>query len=289
MDWYGSGGRKGEGMGLAAKAVWLVETHLTKPVSLADIAAACDVSRFHLARAFGMATGRTVMRYARARRLSEAARALSRGAPDILAVALDTGYASHEAFTRAFRDQFGVTPEEVRRGGVDQLELVEPIEMTDASSVHLEEPRRETGEAMLIAGPRGHYTVETNRGIPAQWQRFHDLADAIPGRAGDMAYGVCCDFREDGRFDYVCGVAVTRADDMPAGVSTVRIPSANYLVFRHTGHVSGISATWRAIMDDWLPASGVRMGSGHCFERYGSDFDGERGEGVVEIWIPVEA
>jgi AraC family transcriptional regulator len=277
-------------MDLAAKAAWLVETHLSKPLSLADIAASCDVSRFHLARAFGLATGRTVMRYVRARRLSEAARALSRGAPDILAVALDAGYASHEAFTRAFRDQFGVTPEAVRRGaGLDQLELVEPIDMTDASSVHLDEPRRERGQAMLIGGPREHYTVETNRGIPAQWQRFHDLADAIPGRLGGVAYGVCCDFRDDGHFDYVCGVAVTRAGDMPEGVSTVRIPSANYLVFRHTGHVSGIGATWRAIMDHWLPESDARMAPTPCFERYEADFDGERGEGEVEIWIPVEA
>ena len=30
-----------------------------------------------------------------------------KGAPDILSVALDVGYGSHEAFTRAFREQFG--------------------------------------------------------------------------------------------------------------------------------------------------------------------------------------
>jgi AraC family transcriptional regulator len=48
------------------------------------------------------------MRYVRGRRLTEAAKVLSDGAPDILTVALDAGYGSHEAFTRAFRDQFGV-------------------------------------------------------------------------------------------------------------------------------------------------------------------------------------
>jgi AraC-like DNA-binding protein len=50
----------------------------------------------------------------RGRRLSEAARVLANGGPDILSVALDFGYGSHEAFTRAFRDQFGLTPESVR-------------------------------------------------------------------------------------------------------------------------------------------------------------------------------
>ena len=54
------------------------------------------------------------MRYLRARRLSVAARALVNGVPDIFSVALDVGYGSHEAFTRAFRERFGVTPESVR-------------------------------------------------------------------------------------------------------------------------------------------------------------------------------
>ena len=37
------------------------------------------------------------------------------GAPDILNVAIDVGYGSHEAFTRAFREQFGIAPVELRR------------------------------------------------------------------------------------------------------------------------------------------------------------------------------
>ena len=59
------------------------------------------------------------------RRLSEAARVLANGSPDILTVALDFGYGSHEAFTRAFRDQFGMTPESVRaQGHLDNVNLV---------------------------------------------------------------------------------------------------------------------------------------------------------------------
>src|ERR1700735_5656062 len=120
-------------------------------MSLEDIAAVCEVSRFHMSRAFGLATGRSVMRYLRGRRLTEAARLLAQGAPDILSVALDAGYGSHEAFTRAFRDQFGVTPEAVRqRGDLDNLELVEPIKMSKNGTVALEEPRRETRAALLI-------------------------------------------------------------------------------------------------------------------------------------------
>src|ERR1700727_3973 len=101
-------------MNPVSKAIWFIEAHLTSDLTLEQIAAIAGVSRYHMVRAFGATTGRSVMRYVRARRLSEAARTLADGAPDILMVALDAGYGSHEAFTRAFRELFGFTPETIR-------------------------------------------------------------------------------------------------------------------------------------------------------------------------------
>src|SRR5882757_3674667 len=117
-------------MNPAGKALWFIETHFAQEITPEDVACIAGVSRYHMSRVFAMATGHSVMRYIRGRRLTEAARRLADGAPDILALALDSGYNSHEAFTRAFRDQFGLTPEAVRaQGHVTQLELVEPIAM----------------------------------------------------------------------------------------------------------------------------------------------------------------
>ncbi len=277
-------------MNLVGKALWYIESHFAEELSLETVAAACDVSRHHMARAFGLATGHPVMRYVRGRRLTEAARALAGGAPDILSVALDAGYGSHEAFTRAFREQFGVTPEAVRlRGEVGTLELMEPVKMRQYPNVALAEPRREHGEALLIVGLRARYSLETIAGIPAQWQRFGPYIDTIPARADGKAYGVCREFDEAGHYDYVCGVAVSRTAELPADLSTMRIAAREYLVFRHAGHVAGIPATWRAIMNDWLPASGYRIADAPSFERYAEDFDPHTGLGGIEIWIPIEA
>src|SRR4051812_50018530 len=94
-----------------------------------------------MVRAFAAATGFSVMRYARARRLSNAARALGAGAPDILSLALDADYSSHEAFTRAFRDHFGVTPEAVRAATCpDPPQLPEPPPMVATAPRHLQPP-----------------------------------------------------------------------------------------------------------------------------------------------------
>ncbi len=90
------------------------------------------------------------------------------------------------------------------------------------------------------------------------------------------------------RTDYVCGVAVSSLAELPPELSGVRVPPHAYLAFQHRGHVSGIAGTWRAIMDGWLPASGVRMADAPCFERYAEDFDPNTGLGGMEIWIPID-
>src|SRR6202042_1893128 len=112
----------------AQKALWYIESHLAEALTLDEIAGVAGVSRFHLVRAFAAATGSPVMRYVRARRLTEAARALAGGAPDILSLALEADYGSPEAFTRAFRDHFGITPEMVRATTcLSRLKLQEPM------------------------------------------------------------------------------------------------------------------------------------------------------------------
>src|ERR1700704_1291846 len=161
-------------MNPAQKALWYIESHLAEPLTLDQIADVAGISRFHLVRAFAAVTGLPVMRYVRARHLTEAARALAGGAPDILNLALEADYGSHEAFTRAFRDHFGVTPEAVRNmARLDNLRLQEPIVMNSTALDKLQAPRFETSKPLLVAGIGERYNHESVAGIPNQWQRFH--------------------------------------------------------------------------------------------------------------------
>src|SRR5947209_12813965 len=128
-------------MNPALKALWYIESHLAEALTLDEISAIGGVSRFHMVRAFAAATGFSVMRYVRARRLSNAARALASGAPDILSLALDADYGSHEAFTRAFRDHFGLTPEAVPSSPrLHNLKLQDAIVIDPNASHNLHAP-----------------------------------------------------------------------------------------------------------------------------------------------------
>jgi AraC family transcriptional regulator len=276
-------------MNPAQKALWYIESHLAEPLTLDDVAGVAGVSRFHLVRAFAAATGHSVMRYVRARRLSKAAQQLAAGAPDILSLALEADYSSHEAFTRAFRDHFGVTPESVRgSANIDTLQLQEPIIMDSTVIDNLQAPRFETGKPFLVAGPGERYTWESGGPpIPAQWQRFHQKVDEIPDRVGKVAYGVCCNGDDSGNFDYIAGVEVSYFSDLPREFSRVRIPEQRYAVFSHKDHISTIRRTVNTIWNHWLPASGLKAADAPSFERYDENFDPVTGNGGLEIWVPI--
>ena len=272
------------------QAIWFIESHFAQPLDLDEIARSGGISRFHMSRAFVVATGRPVIGYLRARRLTEAARRLAHGAPDILSVALEAGYGSHEAFTRAFRDQFGITPEQVRAArDLEPLKLVEPIVLDASLRTDLSPPRLEQGHALLIAGLTGRYGCEGPGGIPAQWQRLGEHIGHIPGGLGDAAYGVVLNGDDLGNFDYVSGVEVADFSDLPEGFVSVRLPARLYAVFHHAEHVSTIRRTMHAIYTQWLPESAYEPDDAPFFERYGPEFAPRTGEGGLEAWIPVKA
>jgi len=241
-------------------------------------------------RAFAAATGFSVMRYVRARRLTEAARALAAGAPDILDVALDAEYGSHEAFTRAFRDHFGITPEAVRATTcLDKLKLQEPILMESTAFEKIAPPRFETGKAMLVAGLGERVSTDNGAGIPALWHRFHQHVQDYPGRVGQVAYGVCCNGDDAGNFDYIAGVEVIDFTDLPRDFSRVRIPEQRYAVFTHSEHISTIRRTIITAWNHWSPSSGHKPADAPNFERYDEKFDPATGNGGLEIWVPIKS
>jgi AraC family transcriptional regulator len=276
-------------MNPAGKALWFIENHFAEELTLDDIADISGVSRYHMSRVFGIATGYSIMSYVRGRRLTEAARTLASGAPDILAVALDAGYNSHEAFTRAFRDQFGITPEALRaRGNLDEIKLTEAIKMDETLLTNMEPPRFENFKTLLIAGLSERYNAETTAGIPAQWQRFVPHLGHIPGQVGRTTYGVVCQGDDAGNIEYICGVEVSDFSKLPPELSRLRIPEQRYAVFTHRDHVSTIRRTWYTIWNKWLPESGYKTAEGPEFERYGKEFDPRSGNGGFEIWVPIK-
>ncbi len=273
-------------MSAIAKTVWMIESRVGLPVTLDELARHAGVSRYHLSRIFPLATGFSISGYLRGRRLSVAAQALADGAPDILQVALDAGYGSHEAFTRAFRDQFGLTPDEVRRrGSLETLTLVESLPMDSPATADLANPTIDHRPAMRMAGFREKLDMSNPNAIPALWQRFGQYLGSIPGAVSAAAYGIVAGM--DGELcDYMAAAEISPSADPLPEFKTLTVPERRWARFPHHGHISQIRATIAAIYDYGLGRAGLEQADGISFvEYYGPDFDPRTGRGTVEIWI----
>lgn len=78
-------------------------------ITLSQLAALCDISRFQLIRAFSHELGITPHAYLVQSRIRLARKLLS-GGKTIIDTALMTGFADQSHLTRAFQKQFGMTP-----------------------------------------------------------------------------------------------------------------------------------------------------------------------------------
>ena len=274
-------------MALVDKIIWQLERHMTQPLTIDALASLCAVSPYHMVRAFRAGTGQTPMGYLRARRLSEAARALAYGADDILQVGLEAGYGSHEAFTRAFSAAFGDTPSAVRAAGdLNLTTLQEALIMTSDQFIDLSKPTLQDMPAITVAGYAMPSSQARINEIPPVWEKFNRALD--PAILDLKAtYGICYDTTPDGDFIYMAAAGDIGAD-LPDGMTRYTIPAGRYAVFEHKGHVSDMPRMFNTIWNKVMPDSDLTPRDAPEYELYDHRFDPQTGRGTLVVAIPVE-
>jgi AraC family transcriptional regulator len=91
----------------------LIETRLSTPIGLEDLAREANMSRFYFSRLFRNSTGETPYRYLTKRRIERAKEMLARGCAEDQ-VASCSGFANRSHFGSLFRKYAGVTPRKFR-------------------------------------------------------------------------------------------------------------------------------------------------------------------------------
>ena len=97
------------------RAVAFIAQRLDRGCTVEDVAAEAAFSRFHCQRMFRAMTGESIAKLARRLRLERAAWRLRHERLNVTEAALDAGYDSVEAFSRAFRKGCGMSPSRYRR------------------------------------------------------------------------------------------------------------------------------------------------------------------------------
>jgi AraC family transcriptional regulator len=258
--------------------------NLDAEMSIEELARVANLSAFHFHRVFRAITGETIGGLIRRLRLERAGQALRRGEP-LIEVALAAGYGSPEAFGRAFRDAFDLTPTAYRRAvppppQVPPLSLALRLDLNDLT-LSLEpvwggstmDVRIETFPDRLAVCARhvGPYNEvgETFRRV------FAWAGPAGVLRPGVVIMGLSYDnpetnAPEDLRYD-VCFSVDGPIGDLPDGLRLDTVRGGRYAVHTLRGPYSGMPAAFRHLFGRWLPASGEELDERPCMEIYLND------------------
>jgi AraC family transcriptional regulator len=272
----------------------LIEARLDEPLTLEEIAGASGLSAFHFSRLFTALHGESVMAYVRRRRLAKAARRLTDEAEASLAeMALDCGFESQQAFTRAFTRQYGVSPGRFRRPGrFPRLQPGDPV-LSNPSNIDLERVGELNSRgAFRAAGMKSRFDRDSMHAIPALWDQLMPHLPVAGSKGGTM--GLCLSAEPNlAGFDYMAGVELEDGAADPQGLETVEVPAQAYAVWRLIVNGDALHPQMQAALRDiWgrrLKDAGLKPSGGPDFELYPPYFNGSKAGQWVEFWIPVEA
>lgn len=223
-----------------------IENHLGEAISIDELSAQAALSPFYYQRLFTRIVKKPVMEYIKLRRLARSCELL-KGKDKIINIALESGFASPEIFTRSFKEVYGMTPTEYRRKPVMMNQFDKPVlqlnregneNLLISDSIVFEIKTKSIQNSIHFVGISNYIPYElqlpvgevSGVDLPGQlWMQFHDLKQELPRLSNGREIGVSY-FDEktpQGCFKYFVG-AETECLDTDHEV--FELPSREYIV-----------------------------------------------------------
>lgn len=248
-----------------------IQRHLDDPLTLEELARVACFSSYHFHRIFRAMVGESVKEYIRRIRLERAAFQLLYTTRQIVAIALNAGYETHESFTRAFRHRFAMSPSEYRMTGPRHASADEKFVLTirknqgDFSMDVSVQPC----DSILVASARhtGPYAE-----CKKAWDTLCGNPNVCKTFGPDTKFlGMCYDdpdMTDDDKIRYDACVTIGEPQNFGGGVTTQTIDAGRYAIYVQKGSYDCLHDTYRKLYGEWLPASGYELGDGPCLEIY---------------------
>jgi AraC-like DNA-binding protein/predicted transcriptional regulator YdeE len=267
-----------------------IEDHLDDIEDYEQVANAFCFSPYYFHRLFSAVVGKPIAAYIRERRLAKAARLLSSPDQTVTSICFECGFNSSQAFSRAFRNSYGISPTDYRKLGYTPVvmsveEIVEKFSSRLRGGVFVN-PRMISQGELLIAGVTGDGSQTGEL-----WQRFMELDKRIglKNKVSDNGYEV----RIYSGDECKCHVGVCVSDNnVDSSYTLLRLPASAYAAFEV--YVAQGYDSQNDAMDEWLEANKEKHrqrtidGSPYVVEFYDERFHGDSEDSIVEIWIPIE-
>lgn len=293
-------------------AVMRIAQDLDQALDLTTLARTAALSPFHFHRVFRGMVGETPLELHRRLRMERAAFRLLTGEGSVTTIAFEAGYDTHEAFTRAFRGLYGMSPTAFRQSSpAAGKDCARPhsFELAARSGIHFRTqilvpnliPLSAEGDTMEIdiaempklrlgavhhVGPYQHIS-----------QAFAKLGSIVGPLgligSGCQMIGVYHDEPETTPPEELhsdAAISVPEGVPLPEGLTEIILPKGLYARTTHKGPYTGLSDTWARFMGEWLPKSGHRMSEGMSYEIYLNTPENAQPHDLrTELYIPLSS
>lgn len=180
-------------------------------------------------------------------------------------IALDVGYESQQAFTKAFKEAFHLSPKAFRQKG-KMFSLTPRFETTHKmKGEKIMDVRLANGSGMTLVG----YSASTIKGflvIPKLWKKLHKIKDKINTRLSkEWVYSFNdyenADKTEDGLgFEYYACIEAESGNHVNKDMIIKELPESRYAIFSFRAKPQdSIEKTLDYIYKEWFPSSTYQL------------------------------
>ena len=245
-----------------------IKNYNDEALTLRALSKKLGYSQFHTTRKFKEISGMQLRDYLRNRKLAFALKEIRDSKKTILDIAFDYGFSSNEAFTRAFKNAYGVTPNEYRKNpkpiilrtkinpfdryflGFGEIGM---IKSTDDIKIYFVTIPAHKFLHIKNYESNGYWDFWQKQNlIPGQdYEMICGLLDSIKGKLDDnggseansgsgqiMAYindpnGRLCDWGFPRTECYGVRLPIDFNSELPPQMLMIDVPKAEYIVFEH--------------------------------------------------------
>ncbi|GAB3406129.1 AraC family transcriptional regulator [Flindersiella endophytica] len=277
-----------------------LQQRLDDPPTFRELAAACYLSPYHFHRIFRAITGESPAELSRRLRLERGAWQARNTADPITTIAFASGYATHEAFTKAFQAGFGLSPSAFRIAGRNCPGIRAPngvhYHPAGVARFHLPKTSGVPMQVEVVELPTTRLAAVRHRGPYFQiGSAFGTLEQHIaklglpkePETLLVAVYYDDADSKPAAELESVAAISV--ADDADIGeLEETSLPAGKYLRAQFVGHYSGLPAAWQRLYAEVIPTSGHTLRDGVCFEAYLSDHATTAPDDLrTDLYVPI--
>lgn len=236
--------------------VWLyIQQHLDEKLLLEDLAAIALLSPFHFHRIFTTFTGESVIQYVRRLKLERAAIHILHSNSDFTQIALNCAYETPAAFSRAFKQHFGISPSKYR-----QINM--PVYRNNSYSSDLVEHSNIKPKIIVCNDQKVRFVRSIGpyqESAANAWKKLENYRKQynLPrhGKRQLKEFGIAYDspnITEENKIRYDACITVDHNAIAEGEFGIQTIKGGKYAVFLHSGSYSGIANTLQTIIFDWL-------------------------------------